>query len=62
MIDLSSSEFSLSPLRGHQQITDAYLLSLAIQNGGRLVTLDAGLPFLVRDQSQRDAILLLGTP
>jgi toxin-antitoxin system PIN domain toxin len=31
------------PLRGHQQVTDAYLLGLAIQKKGRLVTLDSGI-------------------
>ena len=30
-------------LTGHQQITDAYLLGLAIHNKGRLATLDQGL-------------------
>ena len=60
--DLSSAQFPLNPLRGHQQITDAYLFSLAIEKAGRLVTLDSGLAALARDQSQRDAIVLLGTP
>jgi len=30
-------------LRGHQQITDAYLLGLAIHHKGRLATLDKGI-------------------
>ena len=30
------------PITGHQQITDAYLVSLAIANGGRLATFDRG--------------------
>lgn len=38
-------------LSGHQQITDAYLLGLAIHKKGRLATLDAGLASLVADQS-----------
>jgi hypothetical protein len=38
-------------LNGHQQITDAYLLGLAIHKKGRLATLDAGLASLVADQS-----------
>lgn len=29
--------------RGHQQVTDAYLLALAIKHGGRLVTFDAAI-------------------
>ncbi len=30
------------PLSGHQQITDAYLVALAMANGGRLATFDRG--------------------
>ena len=30
-------------LTGHQQVTDAYLIALAIHNGGKLATLDAKL-------------------
>lgn len=30
-------------LIGHRQVTDAYLLALALRHGGRLVTLDKGL-------------------
>lgn len=38
-------------LLGHQQITDAYLLGLAIQKKGRLATLDASLSSLLPEQS-----------
>jgi toxin-antitoxin system PIN domain toxin len=31
------------PIRGHQQITDAYLVALAIRNRGKLATLDRGI-------------------
>jgi toxin-antitoxin system PIN domain toxin len=31
------------PIRGHQQITDAYLLALAIHNKGKLATLDRAI-------------------
>ncbi len=34
-------------IRGHQQITDAYLLALAIQHRGKLATLDKRLGALV---------------
>lgn len=33
-------------LVGHQQVTDAYLLGLAIRRGGRLATLDRGIEAL----------------
>jgi|SRR5208337_1633631 len=31
------------PIRGHQQITDAYLVALAVRNQGRLATLDRSI-------------------
>ena len=47
-------------LLGHQQITDAYLLGLAIQKKGRLATLDASLASLLPEQSAaRTRIVLL---
>jgi toxin-antitoxin system PIN domain toxin len=47
-------------LLGHQQITDAYLLGLAIQKKGRLATLDASLSSLLSDQSAaRNRLVLL---
>ncbi len=41
--DLSLTDtaiFDWDRLQGHQQITDAYLLALAVAHGGRLVTFD----------------------
>jgi len=38
-----SSVFNPTQLRGHQQVTDAYLLGLAIRHGGCLVTFDSGI-------------------
>jgi len=32
---------------GHRQVTDAYLLALAIDRGGRLATFDRGIPQLL---------------
>ena len=47
-------------LLGHQQITDAYLLGLAIQKKGRLATLDASLSSLLSDQTiARSRLVLL---
>jgi predicted nucleic acid-binding protein len=37
-------------LSGHQQITDAYLLGLAIHKKGRLATLDSSLASLLPDE------------
>ena len=39
--DLPPADMPTAGLRGHRQITDAYLLALARHHGGRLATLDA---------------------
>lgn len=36
--------FDLSRMRGHQQMTDVYLLGLAVHCGARFVTLDTRVP------------------
>jgi len=40
-------------LFGHRQITDAYLLGLAIKNKGQLVTLDGGIEALAGSEWRR---------
>ena len=53
-------DLPLSLLTGHRQITDAYLLGLAVLHGGRLVTLDHTLPeWLSRESPMRRSIELL---
>jgi predicted nucleic acid-binding protein len=34
----------ITQLRGHRQITDAFLLATAVAHGGRLVTFDRNVP------------------
>ena len=47
-------------LFGHRQVTDAYLLALAIHNRGQLATLDRGMTSLVpADGSRRDALAIV---
>jgi toxin-antitoxin system PIN domain toxin len=41
---LDESLFRLSMIGGHQKITDAYLLGLAVRNHGRLATFDRSIP------------------
>ena len=43
---------------GHRQVTDAYLLGLAIRNKGRLVTLDRGIEALAGREFVQQVILL----
>lgn len=44
-------------LVGHRQVTDAYLLGLAIRHGGRLVTLDKGVSALLSTRNPHRAAL-----
>ena len=46
-------------LSGHQQVTDAYLLGLAIHKKGRLASLDAGIASLFAEQSAAKARLVV---
>jgi predicted nucleic acid-binding protein len=41
--DASYAQADLSHVRGHRQVTDAYLVALARSHGARLVTLDQAL-------------------
>ena len=44
--DLSITDaaaFDWNRLQGHQQVTDVYLLALAVAHGGRFVTFDLGI-------------------
>lgn len=41
---LDSQRFNASMFRGHQQLTDVYLLGLAVHRGGRFVTFDRNVP------------------
>ncbi|WP_283608901.1 TA system VapC family ribonuclease toxin [Mycolicibacterium poriferae] len=40
---LDDAVIDRSRLHGHRQVTDAYLLALAVANGGRFVTLDRAI-------------------
>jgi toxin-antitoxin system PIN domain toxin len=60
--DINFSE-AVQPFRervfGHRQVTDAYLLGLAIKNKGRLVTLDRGIEALA-GEDYRQHVTVLG--
>lgn len=43
---------------GHQQITDAYLLGLAVKEGAVLVTMDKGIRFPAGTQYGENVLLL----
>jgi len=44
-------------LTGHQQVTDAYLLGLAIHKKGKLATMDNAVAALLSPQSKKDDFL-----
>lgn len=51
--------FDWSRVLGHRQVTDVYLLMLAVQNGGRFVTLDRRINIdLVREASPGQLVYL----
>ena len=43
---------------GHQQITDAYLLGLAIKENGVLVTFDRGIKYMAGREFSRNVLVL----
>lgn len=45
-------------ISGHQQVTDAYLLGLAIKEDGVLVTFDKGIRFMAGPQYSRNVLVL----
>ena len=45
-------------LFGHRQVTDAYLLGMAIKNRGRLVTLDRAIKILAGSEFENHVVLL----
>jgi uncharacterized protein len=50
------SVFDLSLLHGHRQLTDVYLLGLAVTRGGRLVTFDQSIPISVVRGASRSSV------
>lgn len=56
---LGSGVFDWSRVLGHRQVTDVYLLSLAVCHGGRLVTLDRRIaPDAVAGASVKHLVVL----
>jgi toxin-antitoxin system PIN domain toxin len=47
-----------SRISGHQQITDAYLLGLAIKEDGVLVTFDRGIKYMAGPEFCRNVLVL----
>lgn len=59
-IGFEHADVPASRLRGHRQVTDAYLLGIAIRNSGRLVTFDRGLRDLLDPPLRETAVEVIG--
>jgi len=53
---LDEQLFNTHLARGHQQLTDIYLLGLAVKRGGRLVTFDQRVPLGAVKGARREAL------
>lgn len=57
---IQATEPLLDRIVGHQQVSDAYLLGLALHREGKLVTLDRGVLTLLEEKSPgRDRVVIL---
>lgn len=57
---LDETLFRPQSIAGHQQITDVYLLGLAIRRGGRLATFDRSIPLKAVHGARAEDIEMLG--
>jgi uncharacterized protein len=55
-----ADRFDPAALRGHQQLTDVYLLGLAVAHGGRFVTLDQNVPLAAVKGATRASLEVIG--
>jgi toxin-antitoxin system PIN domain toxin len=49
-----------SSIRGHRQVTDVYLLGLALRRGGRLVTFDRSIPLAAVHGAGQEVLEVVG--
>ncbi len=54
------ARFRDSMISGHQKITDAYLLGLAVRNHGKLATFDRSIPIAAVVGASAGSLILLG--
>lgn len=56
---LNNERIDYSRVLGPRQLTDIYLLALAVENGGRLVTLDSSIPIAaVKDATPENLVVI----
>jgi hypothetical protein len=56
---VDASTIAHDRLHGHRQLTDTYLLALAVANGGRFVTLDAAIPLAAVPRARKADLVVL---
>lgn len=56
---LDATRFHHAHMHGHRQLTDLYLLGLAVKNGGRLVSFDVRIPLSAVHGATKDHLLVL---
>lgn len=57
---LDARHVEIGKLSGHAQITDAYLLALAVHHGGKLATFDRRVPIGAVPEAEADSVVRLG--
>ena len=58
-ISLLDSDVDSTRIHGPRQLTDIYLLALALQHEGRLVTFDSGVPLAAVRKATKQNLLIL---
>jgi hypothetical protein len=56
---LDATAFDHSKIHGHRQLTDLYLLALAVKHQGRLVTLDGAVPLNAVKGAKKQHLVVL---
>lgn len=56
---LDAARFHHPHIHSHRQLTDLYLLGLAVKNGGRLVSFDQRIPLSAVRNANKDHLILL---
>ncbi len=56
---LDATRFRHAHMHGHRQLTDLYLLGLAVKNGGRLVSFDIRIPLSAVHGATKDRLVVL---
>lgn len=60
-LSVTNANFDRSAMIGHQQVTDIYLLALAVSRGARMVTFDTGISLDAVVGATAENLLVLST-